>query len=325
MFSALLSKPKNSEYYKPLRFEQEDTSNYNVLIVPQNSTVSHVVEKDNGSNDIFGKENTISKYYLNKDGSLNYNKTISASNGNSRSHSTYEDTIPLKKKFPNLKHSFPKYDKNNCPDDSIKKCIEETKAVFNRLLNNKEDRNNSSSVQFIRYNSNEVVGENRGRERNIQIRNYQQDPMLPPKHKLRKNRHTETSPPPPILKNSSGSAKLTKEEHAKWNIPAAVSNWKNNQGFTISLEKRVNAASTSKEPPEVNLDKLANLTSALDDADRQAREDIRVRNEIRKEMNEKQQREKQQKLEELAEMTRMAKIKKRNFNDYHDPSKRHRH
>lgn len=323
MFSALLPKPKHTEYYKPLRFEQVDVSNRSILVLPQRFEEVQEVIKETGD-DTFDKKNTISKYYLNKDGSLNYNMTIAASNGNNRFHGTYEDTIPLKKRFPNLKHSFPKYDKNNCPDDTIEKCIEETKAVINKMLNNKEEMTGKNEPQFVNYKTSELVGEDRGRNRNIQITNYQQDPMLPPQHKLRKNRHTETSPPPPILKNTSGSVKLTKEEHAKWNIPAAVSNWKNNQGFTISLDKRMKAASSSDLPPEVNLDKLASLSSALDDADKQAREDIRLRNEIRKEMAEKQQIEKQQKLQELAQMTR-NKNKRRNFYDNDDAPKRSRY
>lgn len=305
MFSSLLSKPKRSEYSTPIILHKTQTSNNAVLVLPDSlSKVNEVHIKD-------AKPNTVSKYYVNDDGTLNYNLTVGAQTGQ-KFHASYEDTIPLKQRFPNLKHSFPKYHLDNCPDDSIKDTVERTREIINHIIDEKSGNLKLEGPLNVSYKSRDVV--DRGRDTQIEIRNYQEDPMLPPKHKLRKNRHQEPSPPPPILKNSAGSEKLSKEDHAKWNIPAAISNWKNNQGFTISLDKRMQAASTS-ETPKLNLEKMASLTSALDDADRQAREDIKIRNELRKEMIEKQKKEKEEKLKQLAELTRLQRGKRDHQDD----------
>ncbi|EGV61980.1 mRNA splicing protein [Yamadazyma tenuis] len=319
MFSSLLSRPKHSDYFQPIKLGSKKSNiNTRVLVVPEKESQVQVVHNDNSNS-----HSTLSKFYLNKDGTLNYNMTIAAQASDHRFHSSYEDTIPLKKRFPNLKHSFPKQTLATCPDDSVQKCVEETELVIKQLISQQSGEDNKESTQYANVTSSDVLGEERGRERQIQIKNYQEDPMLPPKHKLRKNRHTEPSPPAPILKNTTGSEKLTKEEQAKWKIPAAVSNWKNSQGFTISLDKRMQA-STSNETHSVNLSKLSELTSALDDAEKQAREDIKIRNELRKEMMAQQEKEKELKLKELAELTRNQNNKRRHY-DYNDANKRSRY
>lgn len=325
MFSSLLSKPEHHQYSKPIRLNRTNPlSNSKVLILPgarpdykhpnsqpieiSTTTTDNSINK--GSREDSSKE---SKYQLNEDGSINYTLTVLSPDAGRKFHSSYEDTIPLKKRYPNLKHHFPKYDLLTCPDDSIRECVEDTKSVINKLLQEKlGDVEKQDDTTVVNYTANNIVDDNqqeRGRTTQIQIKNYQQDPMLPPKHKLRKNRNTEPSPPPPILKNTK-PAKVSKEEQDKWKIPSVISNWKNNQGFTISLDKRMLAA-TSNETPEVNLDRLADLSSALESADKQAREDIKARNEMRRQAVEKEQREKELKLQELAELTRSQGHKRR--------------
>lgn len=334
MFSSLLSRPENSQYIKPVRLQRSKTNkNKKVLLFTSSDpnfnsnpqlVQSNPIENDQPNTNLVepSKGNSLSKYRLNEDGTLNYSLTVLSADGTNRKfHTSYEDTIPLKKRYPNLKHHFPKYTLETCPNESIKECLESTKGAINRILQQKLGATSKSDdTTVVNYTSDNVIGDDneRGRTTQIQIKNYQQDPMLPPKHKLRKNRPTEPSPPPPILKNSKPE-KLTKEEQDKWKIPSVISNWKNNQGFTISLENRMLAA-TSNETPEVNVEKLADLSSALESADRQARDDIKARNDLRQQMIEKQQKEKEAKLQELAELTRAQKNNKRKFhhNSYHD-------
>lgn len=321
MFSSLLSKPIHSEYFKPsaltsarkpgkVLLNRQDTKVSQTPNEPDKSDKGTVVELSSDGH------NTVSKFHLNPDGSINYNLTVLSADSDRKFHTSHEDTIPLKKRYPNLKHHFPKYTLQNCPDDSIKTCVDETKKVINNLLQEKLGAATAKDdTTVVNYTSSNVIDneEERGRTTQIQIKNYQQDPMLPPKHKLRKNRPTEPSPPPPILK-SNNSEKLSKEEQDKWKIPSVISNWQNNQGFTISLEKRMLAA-TSNETPEVNLNKLADLSSALESADKQAREDIKARNELRQQQVEQQQREKELKLQELAELSKSQRHKRKNEYD----------
>lgn len=330
MFSSLLPRPKHSDYRPSIFLAQEtngqkQTQALRTLVAPgldQETVISN-------PSDLAG---TISKLHLNPDGTLNYNLTIaSAANGGSRKvQASYEDTIPLKKRFPNLKHHFPRYNLKTCPDDSLKTCVRETKDVINGLINAKLHGTTETKVndsQIVNYQSSSVLNDNEDRGRVILIRSYEEDPMLPPKFKLRKNRHKDPSPPPPILKNTTANdKKLTKEERAAWNIPSAISNWKNNQGFTIALDKRMMAANGGSElqGPEVNIEKFGDLSSALETAERDARDELKIRNEKLKELAIKEKQEQQLKLRELAELTRAERAQqgKRQYGYDNDNHKR---
>lgn len=340
MFSSLLPKPKNS-FYDPstrIKLSKIPTHEKSIQLVklPDSKSTSSVRSPAKSNS-------TISKLHLNSDGTLNYNLTIASANTNtSRTiQSSYEDTIPLKIKFPNLKHHFPRYDIETCPDDSLEECLKDTKAVISKMINEKlgisnDAKDKKDKVTYIKYTTNNLANDSddidnsdseRGRERIVQIRNVQEDPMLPPKFKLRKNRHKNPSPPPPILKsaNNEQTSKLTKEDHEKWQIPSAISNWKNNQGFTISLDKRMIAANGGSEQnnEEINLEKLGDLSQALENADKQAREEITIRNQMLKELAIKEQQEKENKLKELADIARSQRFnKKRSGNDYDSANKK---
>lgn len=131
----------------------------------------------------------------------------------------------------------------------------------------------------------------------IQIKQFQEDPMLPPKFKLRKNRHERIIEDVTFVKDLK-TKKLTKEDREFWNIPAAVSNWKNSQGFTIGLDKRM--IGREHVPIEMNIEKFNDLSTALSDADLQAREDLKQRNEIRQQKQLQEKRLRDEKIKEIA-------------------------
>ncbi|KAK6203317.1 component of the spliceosome [Scheffersomyces amazonensis] len=346
MFSSLLPLPKHSEYATEsskikVAVPKADKLSQKVLSIPMqvSSEKTSIIKSDNEVNN-----GTISKLIVNKDGSVNYSQTIAISNNkdNRSVQTSYEDTIPLKKRYPNLKHHFPRFNLRDCPDNSLQTCVDDTRNVINKILNAKlgisaetnssasSSANSNSDVNIIKYTSNSLIQdeeESRGRERIIQVRQYVEDPMLPPKFKLRKNRHKTPSPPPPILKNVNElESKLTKEDREKWKIPAAISNWKNNQGFTISLDKRILAANGGSVPGEsqletnLNIEKFGNLSTALEDADRKAREEIRVKNEAAKLQAIKDKQEKELQLKRLADLSRNQR--KRHYDTYEGDIKR---
>lgn len=196
--------------------------------------------------------------------------------------SKYDKTIPLKKRYPDLVHNFPKPEPNE-------ELINETKEIFDKLLNSTDEQTMESDTNYINYSNEEG-------EKIIQVKTFQVDPMLPPSHKLRKNRHERIVDKDLTIVKDTNNTRITKEDRQYWNIPAAVSNWKNSQGFTIGLDKRM--IGREKIDADMNIEKFGELSEALNVADKQAREDIKQRNELRQQeqLNEKRLRDEKIKL-----------------------------
>lgn len=249
--------------------------------------------------------------HVNPDKSLNYGLTVALAgrdpNEERSVQASFDDTIPLKQRIPHLKHHFPRYTLQLCPDDSLETCVAETKAVIAKLLDPKSGAGSEADkdqARIVNYVSSSLTSsENTPRGRTIQIQEFKQDPLIPSRFKLRKNRHRPPSPPPPVLKDpAAATTKLTKEERAKWTIPSAISNWKNNQGFTLSLDKRVIAAhgGTEKSTPDVNTAAFGELSSALSKADELARVELAERGQLRSEQAKQEKSERQENLRLLA-------------------------
>lgn len=249
---------------------------------------------------LLASNGTLTQLHIGSNGLVDFGKTIASAGGDIAVQTSYEDTVPLKVRFPNLRHHFPRYTLETCPDDSLRNCVAETQKVIAEILARAENNDPSSTEPTLVTFTPNSLQETDGRGRTLEIRNYKEDPMLPPKFKLRKNREKEPSPPPPILK-AAPTEKITKDIKDKWHIPSAVSNWKNNQGFTIALDKRVNAASGGSidQGPSINIEKFGQLSLALESADKMARDELALRNEQRKQIAFKEQAEKEKRLKEL--------------------------
>lgn len=309
MFSSLLPRPKHSAYLQPVLLDEGYSGN----------TETHSNDKNEA---ILNHELTKYKSSSTKN-EIDVNKRIITMNqiGTHRNLSKYEDSIPLKKRYPQLKHHFPRYTLETCPDNTIEDCVAETKKVIDELLGVGSEKKTSQDASIIKYKSKDS-----DEDRIVQIRTLQEDPMLPPKFKLRKNRHREPSPPPPILKDTaSATQKLTKEDRERWTIPAAVSNWKNNQGFALSLEDRIRAAhgGDSSSSDVLNVEKFSLLSNALESADKEARVEITMRNKMRQEQAAKEQKEKEAKLRELAERARNEKYRRPDHDNREKRTKRY--
>lgn len=128
--------------------------------------------------------------------------------------------------------------------------------------------------------------------------------MAPPKFKQKKQMLRPPSPPAPVL--HAPVRKATAEEQKAWYIPPAISNWKNPNGFTIALDKRLAVDGrdpTANTGQEVSQN-TADLAEALHKADKEAREEIRLRNALKRKIAEKETREKEERLRQLAQKTR---------------------
>eukprot|EP00918_Siedleckia_nematoides_P067691 GHVU01147269.1.p1 GENE.GHVU01147269.1~~GHVU01147269.1.p1 ORF type:complete len:334 (-),score=86.15 GHVU01147269.1:105-1106(-) len=100
------------------------------------------------------------------------------------------------------------------------------------------------------------------------------DPIEPPKFKHKRLPRGPPSPPAPV--QHSPPRKLTQEDQNEWKVPPCVSNWKNSKGYTIPLDKRLQADGRYLRDFSTN-DKFAALSDALQVAERSAREENAMR------------------------------------------------
>eukprot|EP01107_Rhizomastix_libera_P006256 TRINITY_DN2036_c0_g1_i1.p1 TRINITY_DN2036_c0_g1~~TRINITY_DN2036_c0_g1_i1.p1 ORF type:complete len:563 (+),score=165.76 TRINITY_DN2036_c0_g1_i1:235-1689(+) len=140
--------------------------------------------------------------------------------------------------------------------------------------------------------------------RTIRMVEAQVDPMEPPKFKSVKAPRGPSSPPAPVM--HSPPKKLSQQDHLDWKIPPCISNWKNNKGFTIALDKRLAADGRGLQDTQIS-DRFARLSESLNIAESEAREEIKKRNEFQKMMLEREKSQQERKLMEIAEQARASK------------------
>ncbi len=193
---------------------------------------------------------------------------------------------------------------------------QKTQAAINALLSNtmtlskpsgtalqnaSTSQNIESKTQFISYTPNpNAPGYNptTASKRIIQMVPKQLDPMMPPKHKHEKAPSGPADDFTPVL--HAPPEKLTKEERDSWNIPACISNWKNTRGYTIPLDKRLAADGRGLRDDTTINSNFATLSESLYLAERNAREEVRMRALVRKRQVENEREKRERELRELA-------------------------
>ncbi|KAL3899646.1 MAG: hypothetical protein SGCHY_001889 [Lobulomycetales sp.] len=159
-------------------------------------------------------------------------------------------------------------------------------------------------ASFVRYtpqSTDAAKSENGAATRIIKMVSAPVDPLEPPKFGHKKIPRGAPSPPPPVL--HSPPKKVTAEEQKAWVIPPCISNWKNAKGYTIPLDKRLAADGRGVQKVTIN-DNFARLSEALFVADRHARENVKIRNEMAQKLVEKEKRDKEEQLRLLAQRAR---------------------
>jgi SNW domain-containing protein 1 len=129
-------------------------------------------------------------------------------------------------------------------EEEVQATADRTKLALEKLVNGKikaaQPKNvptsSSGETSFMRYTS-QQGGINQ--QKIIKMTEIVEDPLEPPKFKGKKIPRGPPSPPPPVLR--SPPRKVTAQEQKDWMIPPCVSNWKNNKGYTIPLDKRLAA------------------------------------------------------------------------------------
>ncbi|CDI80769.1 hypothetical protein, conserved [Eimeria acervulina] len=182
-----------------------------------------------------------------------------------------------------------------------------TKQAIEKELEKKSNAGRAQpqhrEAEFVRYTPAKMVeGHNSGcAQRLLRLEDLPVDPLEPPRFKHKRVPAARFSPPPPVL--HSPTRKLTLQDQQDWKIPPCVSNWKNQKGYTIPLDKRVAADGRNLQDVSVN-DKFASLSEALYIAERQAREEIRLRNEVKKQKKIREEELREQQLRQLAAQAR---------------------
>jgi len=100
--------------------------------------------------------------------------------------------------------------------------------------------------------------------------------------------------------------KLTLKDQQDWKIPPCISNWKNNKGYTIPLDKRLAADGRGLQETVIN-DNFAKLSESLYIAERVAREEVAKRAEIEKRLKLKEKDKKEEMLRKLAKEARLER------------------
>ena len=155
---------------------------------------------------------------------------------------------------------------------------------------------------YVRYTpANQMGDSSKKQDRIMKIVQRQQDPMEPPKHKIKKIPRGPPSPPPPVM--HSPPRKLTAEDQEAWRIPPPVSNWKNPKGYTVPLDKRLAADGRGLQDVTIN-DKFAQFSEAMNLADRHAREEVQQRARMQQRLAEKEKEAKEENLRMLAQRAR---------------------
>ena len=80
------------------------------------------------------------------------------------------------------------------------------------------------------------------------------------------------------------------KEQQDWKIPPCISNWKNQKGYTIPLEKRLAADGRGLQQVHIN-EGFSKLAESLFIADRKAREAVEARANLEKKLASKKKEE----------------------------------
>ena len=220
-------------------------------------------------------------------------------------------------------------------EDEIKKTAEATRAALEKLTAGKisaampvRAAEKLAPAQYVRYTpANQSGGAfNSGSgQRVIRMMEAQRDPMSPPRFKVStKVPRGPPSPPAPVM--HSPTRKTTVKEQQDWKIPPCISNWKNQKGYTIPLDKRLAADGRGLQEVSIYIrllhrvlvstdffrfifqvhinENFSKLAESLFIADRKAREQVEARANLEKKLAAKKKEENEKELRELAQRAR---------------------
>lgn len=194
--------------------------------------------------------------------------------------------------------------------DEVDDTTERTRNALQRVVESKTTlaarARSQDGPTFLRYTPASAAKSPNGRvssghQRVVKMVTAQVDPMEPPRFRQRKAPANPPSPPVPVL--HSPERKASKEEQRAWNIPPVVSDWKNNRGYTISLDKRLASDGRGMVDHSIN-DRFASMAEALFQAERTARRDVEMRAGLQRQVSIRAKAARERELRDLADKAR---------------------
>ncbi|GAA6038074.1 hypothetical protein JCM8097_007533 [Rhodosporidiobolus ruineniae] len=240
---------------------------------------------------------------VDSDGNVNYG-AIAQQGQRSGVHvqSSFKDLVPMAHRTDVSKDAQAM---ERPSEEDVQATADRTRAALEKLVQGKIKAAQPKNVQvtggdvsYMRY-----TPQNGGVEQQkiIKMMDVVEDPLEPPKFKGKKIPRGPPSPPPPVLR--SPPRKVTAQDQKDWMIPPCVSNWKNNKGYTIPLDKRLAADGRGLQDVHIN-DRFAQFSEALYVADRHAREEVRQRALMQQKIAAKEKEAKEENLRLLAQRAR---------------------
>ncbi|KAH7107637.1 pre-mRNA-processing protein 45 [Auriculariales sp. MPI-PUGE-AT-0066] len=240
------------------------------------------------------------------EGNVRYDAIAHQGHGKDRIiQSQFKDLVPMNKRT-DLTDDQREMDRPS--EDEVQSTTDRTRAALEKIANAKIKAaqpkhvpDTKGSSQFMRYTPGQQGDGSHLQQRIIKMSSVVEDPLEPPRFKHKKIPRGPPSPPPPVLR--SPPRKATAQEQKEWMIPPCISNWKNNKGFTIPLDKRLAADGRGLQDVHIN-DNFAKFSEALHIADRHAREEVRQRALMQQKIAQKEKAAQEDKLRMLAQQAR---------------------
>ena len=250
---------------------------------------------------------------VDKNGEISYDAIVKGgTNADKTVYSRYEDLRGGEAKAEDV--ALPTEEEESETADRTQAALQKlisAKTALNKpsgsaIVNAETSKNIEEKTEFIKYTPRpDAPGYNpAAAQRVIQMVPAQVDPMMPPKHMHKKAPRGPAEDPVPVL--HAPPQKLTKEERDKWNVPACISNWKNTRGYTIPLDKRLAADGRGLREHTINSN-FATLSESLYVAERQARQEVRLRAQVQKKLSLQEKDRREEELRELANQARLER------------------
>ncbi|GAA6019304.1 hypothetical protein JCM10207_001254 [Rhodosporidiobolus poonsookiae] len=237
------------------------------------------------------------------DGNVNYGAIATQGHRSGTSvQSSFKDLVPMAHRTDVSKETLAM---ERPSEEDVQATADRTRAALEKLVQGKIKAaqpknvpNSQGDVSYMRYTPQQGGVE---KQKIIKMMEVVEDPLEPPRFKGKKIPRGPPSPPPPVLR--SPPRKVTAQEQKDWMIPPCVSNWKNNKGYTIPLDKRLAADGRGLQDVHIN-DRFAQFSEALYVADRHAREEVRQRALMQQKIAQKEKEAKEDNLRLLAQRAR---------------------
>jgi len=250
---------------------------------------------------------------VDKNGEISYDAIVTGgTNANKTVYSRYEHLRGGEAKAEDvaLPSAHEEAETANRTQLALQKLLDD-KTALNKpsgsaIVNANTSKGIEEKTQFIKYTPRpDAPGYNpAAAQRVIQMVPAKVDPMMPPKHKHKKAPRGPAEDFVPVL--HAPPTKLSKEERAKWDVPACISNWKNTRGYTIPLDKRLAADGRGLRENTINSN-FATLSESLYVAERQARQEVRLRAQVQKKLGMQEKDRREDELRQLANQARLER------------------